>query len=224
MDGIHDLGGKSGFGKVDVESGLQVFDERWEASVFAMTNAIARAGAFQNTDRFRHAIERINSEAYLQHGYYGRWLGAIENLLVEAGIIEQSELDQRAFSKGATATDLIAALPLKSPDLMGPAPKQIGSQREVVEAPQFVVGDRVRSIDLPVKGHTRLPAYVRGKVGEIVAWHSGWIFPDTNAHGLGEHPKHLYTVNFLGEELWGKGGFSVNLDLFEPYLEIVDDE
>ena len=41
MDGIHDLGGKSGFGKVDVESGLQVFDERWEASVFAMTNAIA---------------------------------------------------------------------------------------------------------------------------------------------------------------------------------------
>jgi len=47
------------------------------------------------------------------------------------------------------------------------------------------------------------------------------VFPDTNAHGLGEQPTHLYTVTFTGAELWGDGaepGTAVSLDLFEPYL------
>ena len=59
MDGIHDLGGKVGYGQVDRKESGAVFQERWEAAVFTMTNAIARAGAFQNIDQFRHAIERI---------------------------------------------------------------------------------------------------------------------------------------------------------------------
>ena len=70
-------------------------------------------------------------------------------------------------------------------------------------------------------GHTRLPAYARGRRGRIVALHGGWVFPDTNAHGRGETPQHLYTVAFDGAELWGKfsePGLLVHLDLFEPYL------
>ena len=102
MDGIHDLGGKPGYGEVDKKESHIVFQNRWEAAVFAMVNAIARAGAFQNIDQFRHAIERINPYAYLHHGYYGRWLGAIENLLLEAGLIDQSELNQRAMEVGAS--------------------------------------------------------------------------------------------------------------------------
>ncbi|MDA0978473.1 MAG: nitrile hydratase subunit beta [Proteobacteria bacterium] len=96
MDGVHDLGGKPGFGKVERTDDSKVFHERWEASVFTMVNAAAAAGAFANTDQFRHAIERIDPGAYLEDGYYGRWLGGIETLLVESGLLSQADIDTRA--------------------------------------------------------------------------------------------------------------------------------
>ncbi|MFU8813937.1 MAG: SH3-like domain-containing protein, partial [Pseudomonadales bacterium] len=66
------------------------------------------------------------------------------------------------------------------------------------------------------------PAYARSKRGVVDAAHGGWVFPDSNAHGQGENPQHLYTVVFTGEELWGEEsepGVRVSLDLFESYLE-----
>ena len=72
------------------------------------------------------------------------------------------------------------------------------------------------------KGHTRLPRYARGKVGEIVRRHGAHVFPDTNAHGAGEAPQHLYTVRFTGTELWGEGAdptLTVSIDAFDSYLE-----
>jgi len=89
MDGIHDLGGKDGYGPVDRTGDDDVFQARWEAVVFSMLEAGPATGAWRNSDRFRHAIERVDPEAYLAHGYYGRWLGGIETLLVEAGIFPQ---------------------------------------------------------------------------------------------------------------------------------------
>jgi hypothetical protein len=60
----------------------------------------------------------------------------------------------------------------------------------------------------------------------VVAGHGGWVFPDSNAHGRGDHPQHLYTVAFAGEVLWGEGaepGTRVMLALFESYLEVSDE-
>jgi nitrile hydratase len=69
-------------------------------------------------------------------------------------------------------------------------------------------------------GHTRLPRYARGKAGEIVAVHGTHVFPDSNAHGMGEDPQWLYTVRFSARELWGKDTKdAVCIDLWEPYLE-----
>jgi nitrile hydratase len=48
------------------------------------------------------------------------------------------------------------------------------------------------------------------------------VLPDTNAHGLGEHPQFVYAVRFAGRELWGEDaepGTFVHLDCFESYLE-----
>ncbi len=67
-----------------------------------------------------------------------------------------------------------------------------------------------------------MPAYVRSRTGTVVAQHGGWVYPDSNAHGKGEAPVHLYTVAFPGTELWGEDaepGVILNIDLFEPYLE-----
>jgi nitrile hydratase subunit beta len=222
LKGVHDLGGKPGFGRVDQSGAETVFHDRWEAKVFAMVGAGSAAGAWSNTDRFRHAVERIDPEAYLTQGYYGRWLGGVETLLTEAGIVSQEEITVRAIARGASRKDLVAAQPLSSPDPVGQPPSSIGSDRTIVRAPEFKVGDQVRSLVNAVSHHTRLPEYVMGKRGQIVMHHNGWVFPDTNAHGKGENPKHLYTVKFSSEVLWGKPGFSVCVDLFEPYLESVD--
>lgn len=224
MDGVHDLGGKPGHGEVDKSGAERTFHARWEAAVFTMVNSAAFAGAYKNTDQFRHAIERIDPRAYLTHGYYGRWLGGLENLLVERGVVTTEELTARSIELGAAHDDLIAAQPSRNPDPIGPDPLNYGSDRPLDRAPLFTRGDRVRTNSTGATGHTRLPSYARGKVGTIVSWHEGWVFPDTNAHGQGEQPQHLYTVEFTGEELWNRGGFSVSLDLFEPYLSRVEPE
>jgi len=53
--------------------------------------------------------------------------------------------------------------------------------------------------------------------------HASATFPDTNAHGLGQHAHPLYNVRFEGRELWGseadEQGLTVSLDLWERYLE-----
>ncbi|MEX2489878.1 MAG: nitrile hydratase subunit beta [Pseudomonadales bacterium] len=224
MDGIHDLGGKHGFGKVIREEHEPVFHHRWEAAVFTMVQASAAAGALRNTDQFRHAVERVDPAAYLLHGYYGRWLGGVENLLVEAGIVSQQEINARAAREGAPQNDLIAARPADNPDPAGPAPRHSHSRRSAAK-PRFAVGDQVRTAREVKAGHTRLPAYARGCIGTIIRHHEGWVYPDTNAHGLGEQPVNLYTVQFEGEELWGGGdpNIKVSLDLFEPYLlKVID--
>ena len=226
MDGIHDLGGKQGFGRVDREIDEPVFHERWEAAVFGINVVAQTAGVVRNIDQFRHAIERIDPRAYLDHGYYGRWLGGLEALFVEAGVLASAEVEARARQLGAAPDDLVAARPRADAETVDYAPLAAGAQRELSVAPHFNVGDTVRTRSHGVPGHTRLPAYVRGRTGRIVAGHGGWVYPDSNAHGAGEAPEHLYTVAFDGSQLWGadaEPGVTLNIDLFEPYLESGDD-
>ncbi len=223
MDGIHDIGGKHGFGRVTLEEDEPVFHEKWEAAVFAMTNAGAAAGAWNNTDRFRHAIERIDPVAYLSHGYYGRWLGGIESLLIEADIVTRASIDEKVRQVGGSAFDRVASRPNPKPEPQGSASTERTAFRQISRAAKFKPGDRVRTAHQVKSGHTRLPAYARNKVGLIILAHDAWVYPDSNAHGLGEDPQHLYTVQFTGEELWGNGEIKtrVSLDLFEPYLSPV---
>jgi nitrile hydratase len=72
------------------------------------------------------------------------------------------------------------------------------------------------------EGHTRLPRYARGKRGVVELVHGAHVFPDTNAHAMGENPQWLYTIRFTGPELWGEGAdpaLSVSVDAWESYLD-----
>jgi len=221
MDSIHDLGGKQGYGNVvSDDPDAPKFPGRWQAAVFTMSRVGLRCGAWTNTDTFRHGVERINPVAYLTQGYYGRWLGGIETLLVEAGVVSQREISACAQTLGATESDLVAAQPDRSSQRSSQTPPGKGSQRMLDSSPKYEVSSCVETINHSVPGHTRLPAYARGKTGTVVKHHGGWVFPDTNAHGKGEQPQHLYTVTFQASDLWrdGEKGVQVSLDLFEPYL------
>ena len=236
MDGIHDLGGKEGFGAVDPQDPSQGFVQRWHGSVFTMINSLAAVGVLHNSDHFRHAVERIDPISYLDDGYYGRWLGAAETLLVEGGVLEQQQITDRAVAHGAQGDERVAARPVleanldqsaqTDSDAINPAAQSLRTAERSSQAPsKFSVGDCVLTRMSSVPGHTRLPAYARGRLGTIVARHGSWVYPDTNAHGQGEQPQHLYTICFDAQELWGEGAdnLEVCLDLFEPYLHLVEE-
>ena len=92
-----------------------------------------------------------------------------------------------------------------------------------VDAPaRFAVGDAVRTRVLHPRGHTRLPRYARGKLGEVADVHGAHVFPDANSAGDGEQPQWLYTVRFAGRELWGdaaEDGLTVAIEAWESYLD-----
>jgi nitrile hydratase subunit beta len=222
---VHDLGGQPGYGAVQREPNSEVFPERWQASVFAMAGLGMVTAAWNNTDRFRHAVERIDPVAYLTHGYYGRWLGGIETLLIEAGVIDQQVLDDRSRDLGGMQAGSVAARPKSRADPMA-AVSGAASKRTAEKPPKFSLQQPVVAIASNGLGHTRLPGYVWGKKGVITAVHGHWVFPDTNAHGLGECPQALYTVCFNSEDLFpdGEEQTLINLDLFEPYLLGVNNE
>ena len=89
-------------------------------------------------------------------------------------------------------------------------------------SPGFKVGDRVTARNINPLGHTRLPRYVRGKTGVIEVDRGIFCFNDTNAHGEGHKPQHLYGVRFTARDLWGEQApphDSLSIDLFEDYIE-----
>ena len=95
MDGIHDLGGKQGFGRVRYTLNAQAFHAPWEVRVNSLYAYAVRLGIF-NMDEYRHAIERMEPRHYLAAGYYERTLTSLATLCVEKGLLTLEELERRA--------------------------------------------------------------------------------------------------------------------------------
>ena len=90
-------------------------------------------------------------------------------------------------------------------------------------APRFRVGDRVRVRNYNPATHTRLPGYLRGKLGIVEKDYGVFAFPDTHAHGQGEKPQHCYSVRFTARELWGPASSdrdSLRVDVFDDYMDL----
>jgi len=85
---------------------------------------------------------------------------------------------------------------------------------------RFTPGARVRARAADPDGHTRLPRYARGHVGEVVEVLATWSLPDATMRGVTQ-PEPVYTVRFSAAELWGSGSHAVLLDMWESYLEEV---
>src|SRR5688572_11171081 len=91
MDGVHDMGGMDGFGRVDPEPDGPVFHAPWEGRVMAMNRAMGATGAF-NIDMSRFSRETIPPPVYLASTYYQKWLLGLEQLLLEKGLVDADEL------------------------------------------------------------------------------------------------------------------------------------
>jgi nitrile hydratase beta subunit len=217
LNGVHDMGGMHGLGPIVPEPDELVFHADWERRVHALVIASPTRG---NIDAGRHQRELIPGPEYLRMSYYEKWFAALTQMLLQGGAITADELASSAADPGTPK-----ATPRLAPELVAPALSRSGSyQREQAAAPAFKAGDTVRARNVSPLGHTRLPRYVRGRVGVVERCHGAHVFPDSHAHGGGEDPRPLYTVRFTARELWGPdalAGDSVSLDLWEPYLERV---
>lgn len=81
-------------------------------------------------------------------------------------------------------------------------------------------GARVRVKAGDPDHHTRVPRYVRGHTGVIVAAIDQWALPDDSARGI-DPPREetCYVVRFSAADLWGSGDHAVTVDLWESYLD-----
>src|SRR5665811_676047 len=95
MDGIHDLGGKQGFGRVRYSPKAQTFHASWEKRVNALYSFAVKRGVF-NMDEYRHAIERMEPRHYLSASYYERSLTSLATLCVEKGVATREQLERYA--------------------------------------------------------------------------------------------------------------------------------
>ncbi len=207
MNGPHDLGGLQCFGPIRPEENEPIFHDSWEKQVFAAT--MVSFGVLGPIDSFRHAIERMGAEEYLRTTYYEHWLAAMEIR------IEETELRSKTPGREPVRPEDV--------DLMVPTGGNYFREGEGYEG-RFVVGEKVRARNINPLGHTRLPRYIRGRLGEIVTDRGNFVLPDTVAHDLGENPQPLYSVRFTSTELWGneeKYRDAVYIDLWDSYLEKV---
>jgi nitrile hydratase len=201
MNGIHDMGGMTGFGPIRREENEPVFHADWER----------RLAFFGPVDRARHAVERMDAVDYLTTTYYEHWLAGTEILAKDFGYLTDEEIES-GKAVGSTEEGLVRG--------GMPATREDGRQK-----PAFKAGDRVRARNIEIPGHTRLPRYVRGKDGVISMLHGTHAFPDTAAHDQGENPQPLYNVRFEARELWGDNverKDCVYIDLWEDYLEAAE--
>jgi nitrile hydratase len=219
MNGPHDLGGEQGFGPVVPEPNEPVFHEGWERRAMALNLAMGATRAW-NIDRSRHARERIPPAEYLAASYYEKWFKGLERLLVEQDLATQAEIDAgHSLAPPAKLSRVVGAS-----EVTAVLSKGSSYDRPASTPASFNVGEKIRARVMNPTGHTRLPRYVRGRVGTIAHIHGVHVFPDSNASGKGEDPRWLYSVAFDAAEVWGpeaRPGDAVYLDLWEPYLERV---
>ena len=217
MNGVHDMGGMHGMGPIHREQNEPVFHEPWEGRTYGLSFALDSFGKW-TLDALRHQIELIPPAEYLRMRYYEKWVAAYIELIIKAGLVSSEEIESGIPAPGSarmkpalTAAEVPATIASGSP-----------ASRNVPAAPHFRAGQRVRARNINPVGHTRLPRYVRAKLGTVVRDHGVFVFPDTNAHAQGEKPQHVYSVRFTARELWGEQASahdSVYLDLWDDYLE-----
>ena len=215
MNGPQDLGGAMGFGRVEPDADDAPFHAEWERRVFALTLAMGASGQW-NLDMSRAARESLPPARYLSSSYYEIWHAALERLMLERGLVSAQELADGVPHGPARPSGRVLAVA----DVPAVLAKGAPTERPASAPARFAVGDPVLAKVMHPAGHTRLPRYVRGRCGVVIALHGAHVYPDAHAAGMGEQPCWLYTVRFEARELWGEDttADAICVDCWEPYL------
>jgi nitrile hydratase len=217
LDGIHDLGGKQGYGPIEVDCDEAPFHHDWEAREWGIAQSARTPGI--TIDWWRHCRELILPEDYLGRPYFDSWAQTDFSTYIEAGWMTLQEVGNAVASNGEIADEPPPALTLQQV-LQEDREHAFRFDAEIDAAPAFGEGQQVITASHGHPGHTRLPQYARGRRGTIHAHHGAHVFPDLSAQGEEIH-QHCYSVMFSAAELWPEAAGrrdKVYLDLWESYL------
>lgn len=209
MNGLHDLGGMHGFGPAWTSPEGVIFHSDVERRVFRLMMAVMAAG-WGDADGFRAAVEGLATRTYAQECFPVNYFLGLEKQLLERGLVRPGDLD--AWMTSGTKP---SGRPRRPPAL-------IPDGDEPALRPLFGPGDRVRVKNVNPDGHTRMPRYLRGHTGRIIAVRGVFDFPDALAARTGRRPQPVYTVEMTAGELWGtrvSPDDRVHAELYQDYLE-----
>lgn len=173
----------------------------------------------------RTGAEAMNPFDYFKFRYYEKWLGGITQFLVDKGYVTERALVERMSDtepapdgEGAEAIDLQVIDYLRRGD----------TPRRDAAHPKFTVGSQVRIANPRTDAHSRLPGYLRGRVGTVERVFEGdYAYFCHTGDGIG-YPMPIYIVEFEPAEIWGaraeEGPLMVYAELFEAYLEPIKEE
>lgn len=239
----HHLGGLENLGAVNVD--MRVFAQAWEQRIFGihtvmmaesahLADAVPRYPMASLPTAFREnwswASLRTGAEGmqpfeYFKYRYYEKWLMGISQFFIDRGYLTSAELESRS-------THYRNAPEAPLPDSPNIALKnQITRYLEQGDSPlrpsskttRFAIGDSVRVQDPEAVEHTRLPGYLRNKIGKVAEVYPGayGYFVNTGPDGIGD-AMPVYRVAFDQDVLWGEGKGEANVtvyaDLFDAYL------
>jgi len=176
----HYLGGLEGLGTVTFEK--RVFVEPWEKRIFGIHVAMmalssqlplpATPSKFNTVWTWadlRKGAESLNPFDYFKFRYYEKWLGGISGYFVQKGYITEAELDARTqqilqnpSTAGRQGGDAAIDRRVVTYLVEGDSPKRDSATR-----PRFAVGDKVFVKNVPSIEHTRLPGYLRDRIGTV---------------------------------------------------------
>jgi nitrile hydratase len=218
MDGIHDLGGKQGYGPIEVDSDDAPFHHDWEAREWGIAQCARTPGI--TIDWWRHCRELILPEDYLGRPYFDSWAQTDFSTYIEAGWMTLEDI----ANVGGPAENIVEDDPPPALSLQQVLQEDrehaFRFDAEIDAQPAFSVGQQVIAASHGNSGHTRLPQYARGRRGTIEACNGAHVFPDLSARGVEVH-QYCYSVMFSAAELWAEAEGSrdkVYLDLWESYL------
>ncbi len=79
-------------------NGELVFEQPWESRAFGLAAALADQGLFSWKDFQAGLIAEVarREDEPGEYSYYDRWLGALEALLSERGVVTAGDIDDRA--------------------------------------------------------------------------------------------------------------------------------
>ena len=216
MDGVHDLGGVQGFGPIVIDDDARPFHHDWEGRMWGINEAI-KGDPSWTLDWWRHVRELIVPVDYLTRPYFDQWAQVYAALLIDSGIASLEEVARgKARSPGHGDSP-----PMRPTDVRAASAVTESFRRDTGARPRFANGEAVKARSTGAAGHTRLPRYVRGRVGAIHAYRGNHILPDAKSRGRDE-AEPLYTVAFAAGDLWPEAGARrdrVFVDLWESYLE-----
>ena len=220
MDSIHDVGGRQGFGPIEVTQSDPAFAEEWEGRAFGITKSMTSASDY-NTDKFRFTREQLPPLEYLTAPYFMHWYRASVSMLVGSGLVAAPELGTGKSENSR-------------PEGVSP-PRDAATMRQAVNSsmrydgdydgqPKFTVADCVKTSSVSRQGHTRLPQYARGRIGKIVNYHGAHVVPDDSVRNIKTF-EPLYTVEFALSDLFEEHANShdvINLEIWERFLEFTE--